>query len=173
MAVKTIVDATTNRSHLQGYPRHGTELFDLCLFFILIVELRKRLLNLPRNLACNFYIHQRPLIQSRTILCKLAPFAGLGQNLRPVGERAALQRLYCMYRAAGRTQKRTLLVALLAKAQQRLGAAKIAPLEFRTSNAEMFCQSCNVIAGNVNETLRLATADASGLALKTHGQSVS
>lgn len=110
------------------------------------------------------------MIHPRTVLSGLAALAGFVKQFRPVRERAALKRLDCVHGTTVGEKKRALFIPLFPKAQQRRDAAKVAPLEFRVGNSQMFGKACNVIAGNVNETLLLAAANASGLTLEAHGK---
>lgn len=113
-------------------------------------------------------IHQRSLVHPRTVGCGLAAFGGAGQQLRPIGERAALQRLDGVHRTSAGQQERTLLVALLAEAQQRRDPAQVAALELGARDVQVLGQPRNVVAGEIDEALLIAAGDASRLALEAH-----
>jgi hypothetical protein len=149
--------------------RRGLGFFG-ALLLALVVELREFPLYLIRNLASEFNIYQWAMIHPRTVFSSRAALAGLVEQFRPVGERTALQRLDRVHGATVGEEEWTLFMAWFPKAQQRRGAAEVTPLEFRVGNSKVFGEACNVFAGKVNETLLLAAANASGLALKAHGR---
>ena len=140
---------------------------------ILVIQLRKRRLHLLRDLTGGIDIHQRSPIHPRTIFRRRAPFAHLVQQLRPVGERTALQRFDLVYRAAIGEQKWTLFLRRFPEPQQPTTPAKIAPRKLCPSQTDMPRQPRNVIAIHVHKSLLLAAAYASGLALEAHLPSVS
>jgi hypothetical protein len=132
--------------------------------------LRELPLHLICNQARNIYIYQRTMIHSRTVLSNLAAFAGLVEQFWPVGECAALQWLHRMYGTTVREQKCTLFMPRLPEAQQGRGSAEVTPLEFGAGDFEVPGEARDIFAGEVDKPLLLATAYASGLALKAHGR---
>jgi hypothetical protein len=61
-------------------------------------------------------------------------------------------------------------VPLFPEAQQGRGAAEVTPLEFRASDFQVPGEACDIFAGEVDKSLLLTAAYASGLALKAHGR---
>ena len=137
---------------------------------LLVVELRKRLLNLSSDLNGMLAIHERAFVHPRTVTRRLATLAGASQQLRPVGEGTALQRFDRMYRAAVSKKKWALFVTWLAKSQQRRPAAQVATLELRPSDTEMLRESSYVLAADINKALLLAASYAAGLAQEAHAR---
>lgn len=132
------------------------------------------MLNLGSDLTGGFDIHQRTFVHARAVFRCLAAFSGVGKQLRPKGEGAALERLHRVHRAAVGAKEWTLFFALLTKAQQGWDtaecAAKIAPFEFRSGDPKMLGEACNIVGSHINRPLLLAATNASGLALEAHAR---
>src|SRR5689334_10610335 len=160
---------TARQFHRARKPVRSSSCRDRCRSPASFVHIRVGPPLLLRRLHRSADLDQRPLSNSRTIARGAVPGGLALDDLRPKRKRPALRGLGRMNTAAVALEKRALLVARLAEAHFVARPVHIFRFEGRSAHTGECSGALQIVFGEINVALLIATVGTAGLAGEANG----